>query len=70
MSSFIQDCVDGKADAKDIEKYIRRWCETDSGIEMLEYLGMTYYEYKAYIADPKILDEIIQFRYMAEIIKG
>lgn len=59
MSNFIELCINGKALPCDIDDYIDQWHESDSKLDLNEYLGMTEEEYKYYIADEDFLPFII-----------
>ena len=41
MSSFIQQCLNGNVLLEDIDDFIHQWHNTDSGVGIYDYLGMT-----------------------------
>lgn len=59
MSSFIQQCLEGKALVDDIEEFIELWHESDSALPLHQFLGMSNSEYSIWVADPDVLPHII-----------
>jgi len=59
MSSFIQQCLEGKALIDDIDDFIDLWHESDSDLPLHQFLGMTRPEYSLWVADPNVLPHII-----------
>lgn len=49
MFNFIQKCISGEAIYHDIDDYIDMWHESDSELQIYEYLGMTSKEYEFYV---------------------
>ena len=60
MSSFIIDCINGDALMSDVNDYIERWHESDSPVELHEYLGMSGKEYRLFVDDENYLGLIIK----------
>jgi len=59
MSNFIQKCLIGEALPADIDDYIDQWHESDSDLELHEYLGMSKKEYTLFVEDEDYLPLII-----------
>jgi hypothetical protein len=60
--SFIEKCINGDASLDEIDDYIDAWHDSDSDLELHEYLGMTWEEYSAWAVKPKLLAWIINAR--------
>ena len=43
--TFMNLCIQGKIDPKDIDEYVEYWHTSDSKQELHEFLGMTFEEY-------------------------
>jgi hypothetical protein len=59
MSNFINDCIHGYALMSEIDDYIDGWHDSDSGLSLHEFLGMTEKEYALYVQDDVYLASII-----------
>jgi hypothetical protein len=59
MSNFVTDCINGDALMSEINDYIERWHESDSNLELHDYLGMTVKEYALFVDDENYLGIII-----------
>lgn len=59
MRTFIQDCIDGKATAKDVHDYVDKWHNSASKLSLHNFLGFTTEEYVAWVADENILNDLI-----------
>lgn len=59
MSNFIQKCLNGEALTSDINDYIDVWHESDSDLELHEFLGMSKEEYVLFVEDEDYLPLII-----------
>ncbi|MDB6001388.1 MAG: hypothetical protein JWP52_3087, partial [Rhizobacter sp.] len=59
--NFIQMCLSGEALEDEIDEFVERWHEGDEGLglELHEYLGMTWDEYKLWGATPSALRFIL-----------
>jgi len=62
--SFIEKCINGDASLDEIDDYIDAWHDSDlsNGIELHEYLGMTWKEYSIWAIKPSFLAEIANSR--------
>lgn len=56
---FIQLCLQGEVLPDEIDDFIEKWHQSDSSEELHEFLGMTWNEYAAWVADKSILSLII-----------
>ena len=63
-NSFIEKCINGDASLDEIDDYINEWHDSDlsNGIELHEYLGMTWKEYSIWAIKPSFLAEIVNSR--------
>ena len=63
-TSFIEKCINGDASLNEIDDYIDEWHDSDlsNGIELHEYLGMTWKEYSIWAIKPSFLAEIVNSR--------
>lgn len=59
MSNFIEKCISGDALSFEIDDYIDNWHNSDSELELHEYLGMTKAEYSLFVDDESYLGVII-----------
>jgi len=59
MSNFIKDCINGDALISEIDDYVSAWHNSDSDLELHEYLGMDFREYALYVEDESYLGAII-----------
>ena len=53
MSSFIQQCLNGNVLLEDIDDFIHQWHNTDSGVGIYDYLGMTRREYFLWVRESR-----------------
>lgn len=60
MSNFIIDCINGDALMSDVNDYIDKWHENDTGLPLHEFLGMRKKEYILFIEDENYLGSIIR----------
>ena len=60
--SFVSLCASGELLLDDIEDSIDEWHESESELEIYEYLGMTQQEYRMWVHDPDLLPFIITAR--------
>lgn len=56
---FIDLCLQGEAMATEIDEFVDRWHESDSGESLPEYLGMTEQEYALWVERPTFLKLIM-----------
>jgi len=63
-NSFIEKCINGDASLDEIDDYIDAWhdSDSDSELELHEYLGMTWKEYSIWAIKPSSLAEIVNTR--------
>jgi len=59
MSNFITDCINGDALMSESDDYIEKWHNSDAGVDLHDYLGMTKKEYALFIEDENYLGLII-----------
>jgi len=57
--NFVDQCLAGEALLEDIDNYVDDWHESNTEIELHEFLGMTEKEYSLWVVDPNILPFII-----------
>ncbi|WP_107316338.1 hypothetical protein [Achromobacter xylosoxidans] len=63
MNDFIQKCISGDVLENEIDDFVDAWHEGDGeGLELHEYLGMTWEEYSIWATSPSILRYIIAAR--------
>jgi hypothetical protein len=60
--NFIQLCLEGHALLDEIDDYVDRWHDSDSTLELHEFLGMTLQEYAAWVKCPDMLAAIVTGR--------
>ena len=60
MYNFIKSCINGDALLEDIDNYIDDWHDSESDLELHEFLGMDQEEYTIWVKDPDILPIIIK----------
>jgi hypothetical protein len=63
-NSFIEKCISGDVSLDEIDDYIDAWHDSDSDteLELHEYLGMTWKEYSIWAIKPSSLAEIVNAR--------
>ena len=61
-NSFIENCINGDAICEEIDDYIDKWHEMDCKSTLREFLGMSEYEYAAFVEDESIIDRIVSAR--------
>lgn len=61
-TNFVNLCAKGELLCDDIDDYIDAWHDSDSNLEIYEYLGMTQREYRMWVHEPDILPFIITSR--------
>lgn len=59
MDTFIKKCILGTASHTEIDNYIDEWHESDSKLELHEFLGMNTNEYITFVKDADSLVSII-----------
>ncbi len=59
QSNFISLCANGQLLPDKIDDYIDKWHDSDSELELYNYLGMTQKEYRLWVHAPDILGLII-----------
>ena len=60
FNTFINDIKNNKALIIDIDKYIEEWHSHDYDVELHEFLGLTWEEYKLWVEKPNTLKLIIK----------
>jgi hypothetical protein len=58
-STFIDLCLQGKVLIDEIDDFVARWHEQDFGMDLHEFLGMSWQEYEAWVHDHDYLPYII-----------
>jgi hypothetical protein len=64
--TFIGHCVAGTARAEEFDDWVHRWHESDTGMELHEFLGMTWEEYGNVVLAAGALPHVIQIRTLVE----
>ena len=59
MKIFIELCSNGEVLMEEIDDFIDEWHESAQEIELHEFLGMSWKEYSAWVAEPDILPFIV-----------
>lgn len=62
--TFIEYCITGKLSLDDIDDFIDIWHNSDTNINLHEFLGMTVEEYSNWVHNPDILSSIIESKKM------
>jgi len=62
-NNYISMCLSGDALLTDVNDFIDKWHETDTGLSIEDYLGMSKHEYNAWLLDDSILPYIIRSRH-------
>ena len=60
--TFIELAMDGYVMPDEIEDFVGRWHESDSGEELHEFLGLSWQEYSLWVAHPDNINVIIAAR--------
>jgi len=61
MKTYIEQLISGDASISNIDNYIELWHNSDSILELHEFLGMTIEEYSDYLTDETSLSNFISF---------
>lgn len=61
--SFLSLALSGEVLSDEIETFVEDWHQSDSKLEIYEYLGMTFEEYSLWVSDPDAVDIIISAHY-------
>ncbi len=57
--TFIDLCLEGRADLSDIDEYVEAWHTTDEDVRLHQFLGMTIGEYSLWVEKPQVLRSIL-----------
>lgn len=57
--TFIEACVAGEASWRDVHDYVDDWHNSNSELELHEYLGLTELEYKHWVENPDTMAAIV-----------
>ncbi|MFG2410941.1 hypothetical protein [Streptomyces goshikiensis] len=58
--TFVEDALTGDAGLDDIDSYVDAWHDTEDGdLELHEFLGMTWDEYRLWVEKPSTLRYIV-----------
>ena len=57
--SFVDLCLAGEVLVDEIDDFVDRWHDSDSDLELSEYLGMTDIEYKTWVERPNAINCIL-----------
>ncbi len=60
LNSFVDHCRSGQASVADMDDYVERWHAGPCAVDLHDYLGMTWDEYAAWVANPDLLPLIIK----------
>jgi hypothetical protein len=69
MSSFIEKCLSGDAFPEEVDDYVDAWHNSNSILELNEFLGMTEEEYGYFVMDEDVLPFIIRSHRFRKTIK-
>jgi hypothetical protein len=58
-SSFVSDCINGKASWHMIDDYIDKWHQSGTDQSIVEYLGITSEEYSCFVKDHSSIEDTI-----------
>ncbi len=58
-NTFINKCILGEENPENIEDYVDMWHESESTLELHEYIGLTEDEYETWLRYPEKLPQII-----------
>lgn len=63
-ATFVESCVAGNATLDQLDSWIEGWHKGEIGrsMELRELLGMTCYEYSAWMKDPAAINSIVDER--------
>lgn len=62
MYSFIDELIAGNALLEDIDDFVDKWHEQDTGMRLHEYLGLTEEEYQVWLLNPDIIPIVLKAR--------
>ncbi|OQW92292.1 MAG: hypothetical protein BWK78_02115 [Thiotrichaceae bacterium IS1] len=65
--NFIRSCQRGEALPDDIDDFIDDWHDHDYAMELHEFLGMSWEEYRGWVANPNTLPQIIEVHYNIKV---
>lgn len=68
-SSFLSLALRGEVLSDEIEDFVEAWHESDSLMDIHDYLGMTFDEYSLWVSDPDAIDTILAARHMHKPLK-
>lgn len=60
--SFMQLALHGDVMSDEIEDFVEIWHESEIGVEIFEFLGMSWEEYSLWVSHPDYIDLIIAAR--------
>lgn len=62
--SFLELCLNGEARDRDVDTFIAQWHSglAGTGLELHEYLGFTWDEYRVWSTTPSALESILNAR--------
>jgi hypothetical protein len=58
--NFVKRCRTGRASPADIDAYVEKWHNSDSELELHEYLGLAWDGYRAWAADKTVLESFLR----------
>ncbi|MEU6228328.1 hypothetical protein [Streptomyces sp. NPDC047042] len=61
-ATFVDDALTGVSGITDIDSYVDSWHESDSDLELHDYLGLTWDEYRLWVEKPNTLRFILSAR--------
>lgn len=61
--TFMSLALEGHVLSDEIEDFVEAWHESDSKLEIHDYLGMSFEEYSLWVADPDSIDIILMARH-------
>jgi hypothetical protein len=61
-TTFVDDALTGVSGITDIDSYVDSWHDSDTDLELHEFLGMTWDEYRLWVEKPNALRYILSAR--------
>ncbi|MFG3289425.1 hypothetical protein ACGF3G_11555 [Streptomyces sp. NPDC048179] len=61
-ATFVDDALTGVAGIADVDSYVDAWHESDTTLELHEFLGFTWDEYRLWVEKPNSLRFILSAR--------
>jgi hypothetical protein len=59
-NSFLKKCLRFEARPDEIDDYVDKWHDGNTGVEIYAFLGLTIYEYAEWVEQKVSIDEIVE----------